>query len=1000
MSISTPITRDRGPKNRLPALLWAMVLLVSSFIACEDHSTSGDASLDAGRSIGDPTGRHADAADAVAEVDTGADAGLRPEDTGVIYPDGAPDGFIIDEPLTLNSLIPNIGQSTGGTRVRVIGTGFFEGVVILLGNQPCAALEIESTNHAWCTAPASPAGTVDVRVEYSVPNADPPWILHDTIEEGFTFFDGLAITEIEPDRGPLRGGVQVAITGRGLLETTGLEIGGARALGVSLREDGALVGLAPAGTAGPADVTVVNQAFNDRSTLPGGFYYFEDLALDELAPPMGPLEGGNVVHLIGTGLVTESRVSFANQGADVAESNDENTRLQVRAPRGAASGPVEVSVDNDNGQLAQAGAYVYFDAAAERFEVSGFVPTAGPVDGGNTVHVAGAGFEPGAHLDVDGRIVECNRIDSHQLACRMPPGPLGAVDLTVISGDNRRSYPGGYTYFERISLVAIVPDRGAVSGGTIVTAMGAGFSNDVAIDVGGVALSEVEVIDETTLVGRTPPNRVGVVDVNLSTPHSRARLPGGFTYFDPTNQFGGVWGEPIEGAINVTVFHGTTGQRLDEVAVLALANGGEIAIEGITDPRGQVTLSTPDLRGPAKITAAKEGFEVTTIEDVEVENVTIYLSPNDGDGDPPPGITPPVVRGVVAGLDLLPKPVNERYVNAIMVEASHSGPHNRNNTLAALTGANPPPAAILLEDGPFAITVRPGELAIVATAVEMERAVLAAYDASEIPYTDLRASINPLAMGLRRFISASPGDQINGIGVEIDHPMDLTIPVDLDNPPAGGEFGPQVYGVLARLNLGAEGYWELDTQGASLDALLTLPNMPRLDGWDADLSYFFVGIAQSPTRETNFQPWAVTVEDTRDVEAGVLITPFVGTPFFHTPSNGGDLGLDRHVSWGVHEGIDGPITMPSANLVTVEEPAMGPPKPLWRYVTPSQITEFDMPVLPEAAGAAGLGGGVMFLTVYPFHIGMDLDFDEFTYDDIAQYSWKAWAVSEVIQFRQ
>ena len=46
------------------------------------------------------------------------------------------------------------------------------------------------------------------------------------------------------------------------------------------------------------------------------------------------------------------------------------------------------------------------------------------------------------------------------------------------------------------------------------------------------------------------------MDVIAETDYSRAMLPGGFTYFEPAADFGGVWGEPIVNTVNVTVIHG------------------------------------------------------------------------------------------------------------------------------------------------------------------------------------------------------------------------------------------------------------------------------------------------------------------------------------------------------------------------------------------------------------------------------------------------------------
>ena len=39
----------------------------------------------------------------------------------------------------------------------------------------------------------------------------------------------------------------------------------------------------------------------------------------------------------------------------------------------------------------------------------------------------------------------------------------------------------------------------------------------------------------------------------------------------------------------------------------------------------------------------------------------------------------------------------------------------------------------------------------------------------------------------------------------------------------------------------------------------------------------------------------------------------------------------------------------------------------------------------------------MFLTILPFYIeNEEFNFEDFTYDDIAQYRWKSWATGQIV----
>ena len=62
-------------------------------------------------------------------------------------------------------------------------------------------------------------------------------------------------------------------------------------------------------------------------------------------------------------------------------------------------------------------------------------------------------------------------------------------------------------------------------------------------------------------------------------------------------------------------------------------------------------------------------------------------------------------------------------------------------------------------------------------------------------------------------------------------------------------------------------------------------------------------------------------------------------------------------------------------------------------MTPSEVTEYVLPELPADVGTAGLGQGVMILQVIPFYVDGAFNFEEFTYEDLSQARWKAWALN-------
>ena len=315
----------------------------------------------------------------------------------------------------------------------------------------------------------------------------------------------------------------------------------------------------------------------------------------------------------------------------------------------------------------------------------------------------------------------------------------------------------------------------------------------------------------------------------------------------------------------------------------------------------------------------------------------------------PPSVVPAQLSGTITGLDALPKPVQETFVNVILVNTSHSTHFNRTRY------PDPGPGAMLFEDGPFTMPALPSELAIIATAGQLPRALLEQYQAGQLDYWTMRRDFIPISMGIRRFISAAPGDSIENLDIVLDHPMDNTIPIDLDDPPSG-QPGPQFYAVLPRINLGPEGFWELDTVALDFRPNLNLERMPSLNGWGNEVSFFLIGYAFTNTPDNT--PNSISMLDTRDVENGVFISPFVAAPVIRSPINGGRLSESRRVVWDLQPGYDSnEIVEPSATLVLIEKPGLFGPEPLWRYIVPPGVTQVELPDLPPEAGESGLVDG-------------------------------------------
>ena len=971
-------------------LAWRLLLLSCLALSACDSETTPNRAEDMGSA--DMSPQAGEGGDALPPVDLGPDVDMggamvagTEVDMGELdmSPDLEPPPL---RPLTINSLVPSRGVISGGERIQVIGTGFVEGMTITIDRILCSEVEVETPSRARCTTPeGSVTEPVDVTLfaeRLEMGELVPSQV---TLEAGFTYYVPLEVQQLSPERGPTSGGTRVVIAGQGFTEETIVQFGGVRATEVTLEPNGTLNAIAPPMPPGSVELRIQN--INGDARLPEAYYYYDRLEVDALTPPVGPTSGGTAVLISGRGLAPRSRVTLGDRPAETGEATGDT--LALTTPSADAPGPVTLLIENDNGDLEVPQAFVYYDETVSGFNVAGISPTSGPLQGGQTLFVAGSGLSEQTEVRIDGRVASCMLRDPHQLECVTPPGNLGLAPVDVQQGSSTERVAGGYVYYESLELTSIFPTRGSVAGGTLVELTGRGFTSDMEVYLGDQLLRDLTVLSEVSATGVTSPAPVSTVDVIASTPYTRALIDGGYQFFDPTSQYGGVWGEGLDASMNVTVLNGGTFEPEPEVYLL-LVTDELLTLESMTNAQGLATLSHPELRGLGTLTAAKEGFEVTTIERVGVENVTVILNPQpEGMGPPPPGVPPSILRGTVRGLDLLPKPRDLSMLNVAFVETTHTQPSNQADL--------PPfgPGGILYEDGPFEITARLGPMAVVVTAGVISRASLDRYLNDEVDYWTMRASVSEEVMGVRRYVAGRSGEVTDGIHVELDHPLDFEFPVDFDNPPYDPASGLEYYAVLPRLSFGVDGFWELPETFIELSPNLELDSMVRLEGWGEDAQYFLINFAFSATSGNN-TPMSVNILETPVEDDGVWVTPFAPAAVLETPLDGEALGEGRVIRWRLTDGYDGPRTPHDAIVIEVSEPALGPPTPLWRYVVPAGANEVEVPVLSTVAGDTGLGGGVMFLDVIPFIATGRFNYDDFTYLDINGMRWASYGLSSTI----
>jgi hypothetical protein len=725
---------------------------------------------------------------------------------------------------------------------------------------------------------------------------------------------GFAITSVEPSRGPIRGGTAIEITGFGFIPDSTVVVGSTEAIDVVVQNDRSILATTPSHPAGFVPVTVTRPD-GKNARLEQGFFYEAVVSVAEVVPDSGPATGGTPITVRGTGFSKDARILVGGRIAMNTRFLDPGTLLAITPP--GTAGPRDVLVTGSTGQAAMRRAFTYMavpegpDCDPPVVRLDSISPGSGPLDGGTPITLRGKGFDQIRQVFVGSlpaRIVAGPSSTSVRVI--NAPGSPGLHDVTAITERGCRIVlKDAFVYGARDpDLVAVVPATGAIAGGTLVSIAGSGFSREVTVRFGLAPAIIEDASDPARLRVRTPPaSGPGVVDVAIAWPDGTTRtLSNSFTYFDPTGYFGGIWGEQIDGSVNVTVLDSYNGRRVP-FAFVMVDSDPFTPYKGRTNADGQIVLSGDTLFGPLMVTATREDYGTFSFLGVDAENLSIYIDPMvpsipDGGGGGGITVLPPgLVTGRVLGADkaLLapPEPCGERpLIHGILChpctadsdcglgasceDVAGSGRHCAtecavddncpegyscySSTRGGACMPSPGRIEIRCEPsvrGMFAYPPNPGPGAIADAAMNYAISSRLGNVAVQCVGGVRRhgtGELVPVALGLSRFVPVYPSQITSDRDMWLSIPLDRDLEVRLLNAP-GGPGGPNDHSLLASLDLGSDGILKLWPIQGGLDTdLFRIPNLPRdftgdLEG--AELTLY----AEAVSPGANTLPYSVSV---------------------------------------------------------------------------------------------------------------------------------------------
>ena len=470
---------------------------------------------------------------------------------------GSPVGGAIVAELTtpcpvVTGLSPASGTMAGGYTVTIAGTGFTGATAVRFGTTAATITGVTSTSITVTVPAAAAAGTVPVRV------TGPGGTSASVPADIFTYLPGPVVTAVSPRAGPVAGGTSVTITGAGFSGVTAVDFGSVAATSFSVVSATTITATAPSQAAGTVDVTVTDPSATSPIVAGDRYTYDPVPAVTSVSPASGPVTGGTTVVATGTGMGPVTSVSVGGVAGTVLSTT--STSVTFVAPARSTTGTVDVVVTSPGGTSATTAGdhYTYLPA------VISMSPTAGPVAGGTSVTITGAGFS-GVTAVHFGSVAATSFsvVSATAISATAPSQAAGTVDVTVTdpSGTSGNVPGDRYTYDPVPAVTSLSPASGPVTGGTTVVATGTGMGSVTAVSVGGVAASIVSATSTSVTFVAPASSSTGPVDVVVTS-------PGGTSVVSPASVYTfvlpppGYWMVASDGGIfafGSAGFHGSTG---------------------------------------------------------------------------------------------------------------------------------------------------------------------------------------------------------------------------------------------------------------------------------------------------------------------------------------------------------------------------------------------------------------------------------------------------------
>jgi formylglycine-generating enzyme required for sulfatase activity len=186
-------------------------------------------------------------------------------------------------------------------------------------------------------------------------------------------------------------------------------------------------------------------------------------------------------------------------------------------------------------------------------------------------------------------------------------GMVNAVDISIVLANWGGSCPG--------TVTSVTPLHGSTLGGTEITINGTTLGGTLAVSVGGVACTNLQVLSSTLVKAVTPAGNSGAVAITVISAAGTATAPSPYTYvqqlitsvYPPAGIFSGGSAITITGAF----LNGATSVRIGGVACTNVVAVNSTTVTAVT-PAGSLGSTSVAVTSPKGTATAPNAFTYTS----------------------------------------------------------------------------------------------------------------------------------------------------------------------------------------------------------------------------------------------------------------------------------------------------------------------------------------------------------------------------------------------------